>query len=214
MSGFSFGAPATSLTNVTSDLTDILADLVDITDEVNKIDIAASDGLAGVEDSVAYRIAADEVHHHSFERWFGVANVPNAEIHVADRIGTTTTAFQVDAGNNTWGSWLQILGSSDTPADAGSVYFDGHRWIITAAEVGNAIYFVQVAAGASGAAALAAGTYSEFVVKPLTTNARSFPGSIQSERIPVGTKVWVRTWAVGENTATLNFFFGVHEYSG
>lgn len=182
--------------------------------ELNKIDSAATDGLSGVEDSLAYRIHEAERHMHSFERWFGAATVPNGEIHVADRIGTTTASFQADAGNNTWGSWLQILGSSDTPADVGAVSFDGHRWLVTAVERANAIHFVQVAAGASGAPALAAGTYSEFVIKPLTTSARAFPGWIQSRRITAGTKVWIRIWAVGQDTGTVNFFFGIHEYEG
>lgn len=187
---------------------------IDLISRLLKIDGMATDGLAGTSNSLAYRVHEGERHLHSFERWFGAANVPNGEIHVADRIGTTTTAFQVDAGNNTWGSWLQILGSDDTPADTGMAYFDGHRWIITAVEVANAVYLIQVAAGTSGAAGLAAGTYSELVVKPITTNARSFPGFIQSRRIAAGTKVWVRTWAVGQNTATLDFFFGIHEYEG
>jgi hypothetical protein len=189
--------PGVDLTPVETDLTQIQADLTTIISN---------------QASIEAEIEIVEVHDHSFERWFGEAVTPSGETHVADRIGTTTTPFQADAGNNTWGSWLQILGSADTPADAGMTFFDGHRWLVTAAEVNNAIYLVQVAAGTSGAAALAAGTYSEFVVKPLTTNARAFPGFIQSERIPAGTKVWVRIWAVGENTATLDFFFGLHEY--
>lgn len=184
------------------------------TANINKIDSAPSDGLNGVVDSVAYRIHEAERHMHSFERWFGAAAVPDGEVHVADRIGTTKVAFQVDAGNDTWGSWLQVLGSSDTPVDTGMTSFDGHRWIITAVERANAIHFIQVAAGASGAAALTAGTYSELIVKPITVNARAFPGFIQSRRIAAGTKVWVRAWAVGQATGTLDFFFGIHEYEG
>jgi len=182
--------------------------------EVDKIDSAATDGLSGTEDSLAYRIHETERHFHSYERWFGVATVPNTPSHAADRIGTSVAPFVADGGNNTWGSWLQILGDNDTPADTGMAYFDGHRWLITAVEHANAIYLVQVAAGTSGAAGLTAGTYSEFVVKPITTNARSFPGWIQSRRLPAGTRVWVRVWAVGQNTGTLSFFFGIHEYEG
>lgn len=193
------------LATVEADLTQVQADLVAIQASLATIISNQSDLDAEIE--------IVEVHEHSFERWFGDAVSPSGETHVADRIGTATSAFQADGGNNTWGSWLQILGSSDTPADTGMTFFDGHRWLITAVERANAVYFVQVAAGTSGAAGLAAGTYSEFVVKPLTTSARSFPGFIQSQRIPVGTKVWVRIWAVGQNTGTLDFFFGLHEYA-
>lgn len=205
---------ARGLSCVVTDLTAIQADLAAIQADVDKIDDAPTNGLLGVEDSLAYRVHETERHLHSFERWFGAAAVPVGETHVADRIGDTTTAFQVDGGNNTWGSWVQILGSNDTPAVLGGTSFDGHRWLVTAVERANAIHFIQVAAGASGAAGLAAGTYSEFVVKPITTQARSFPGTIQSRRIPAGTKVWVRIWAVGQNTGTVNFFFGIHEYEG
>lgn len=186
----------------------------EVTEGCQKIDDAPTDGLLGVEDSTAYRIHELERHFHSFERWFGAAAVPVGESHVADRIGDTVTAFQADGGNNTWGAWVQILGSDDTPVIAGTVSFDGHRWLVTAVERANAVHFVQVAAGPSGAAALAAGVYSEFVVKPITTNARAFPGAIQSRRIPVGTKVWVRIWVVGQDTGTLSFFFGLHSYEG
>lgn len=205
---------AAGVVRIEADTTQLQTDLAAVALDTDKIDSAASDGLEGVEDSVAYRIHELERHFHSFERWFGAAVAPVGETHVADRIGTTVTAFQADGGNNTWGSWLQILGSGDTPAIVDTVSFDGHRWLITAVERANAVHFVQVAAGPSGAAALTAGIYSEFVVKPITTNARSFPGAIQSRRIPVGTKVWVRIWAVGQNTGTLGFYFGLHSYEG
>ena len=110
-----------------------------------------------------------ETHLHSNERWFEKAAIPNGEIHVADRIGTVggNGAFQIDAGNNTWGSWVQILGSEDTPADTGKIKFDVHRIEISSAER-NAIYFVQMAAGETGAIALTAGNVTEFVIKPLS----------------------------------------------
>lgn len=74
---------------------------IDLIGRLRKIDSAASDGLDGVEDSVAYRIHEAERHFHSFERWFGAAVSPDGEVHVADRIGTSVTAFQADGGNNT-----------------------------------------------------------------------------------------------------------------
>jgi len=61
------------------------------TTEINKIDSAASKGLDGIVDSIAYRIHETERHMHSYERWFGAAAVPNGEIHIADRVGTTST---------------------------------------------------------------------------------------------------------------------------
>lgn len=179
-----------------------------------QVDELATKGLSGASDALSYRVHEGERHVHSFERWFGAAAAPSAPTHVADRVGDTSTAFQADAGNDTWGSWLQVLGSADTPAITGMVNFDPHRAMITAVERANAVHFVQVAAGASGAAGLAAGTYTEFVFKPTGASSQETPITLQSRRVAAGTLAWVRVWAVGQNTGTVDFFFGIHEYEG
>jgi hypothetical protein len=188
--------------------------LTDISAETDKIDSIISDGLSGTVDSVAYRIHEIERHFHSYERWFGAATIPDGETHVGDRIGTTTAAFQTDAGNLTWGTWLQVLGSSDTPVDVGSAYFDLHRMQIVAVENANATHFVQVAYGASGAAALGAGTYTEFAFRPQSVQGSETIVNIHIRRAAVSTKTWVRHLTVGQNTSTMDFFIGLHEYEG
>lgn len=187
--------------------------LTDISDETDKVDTAATDGLTGTSNSLAYRVHETERHFHSNERWFETASTPDAEVHVADRIGTGGGAFQIDAGNDAWGSWVQILGSADTPADAGNANYDTHRLLIEAAER-NATYFVQIAFGASGAAALTAGTYTEAVYAPATNQVQEAPVEIQARRAAVTTKAWARCMCPGQNTATLDFYHGLHEYEG
>ena len=155
-----------------------------------------------------------ETHLHSNERWFEKAAVPNGEIHVADRIGSGAGSFQIDAGNDDWGSWVQVLGSDDTPADTGKTFFDSHRAEFVSAER-NATYFVQVAAqsenpNTQGITDVAFVT--EFVVKPLSNQIDSGPIDIQTIRVPIGIKVWVRCMCPGQDTGTLNFYFGIHEY--
>ena len=184
------------------------------TEDIPKIDSEAADGLLGTPRSVGYVTEEVERHLHSYERWFGAAGVPVGETHVADRIGTTVTAFQADAGNLTWGNWLQVLGSEDTPADVGMATFDPHRIMVTALENANAIHLVQIAFGTSGVAALAAGTYSEFVFKPLSVQGQETILTIQTRNIVVGIKAWIRVWVVGQNTSTMDFFIGIHEYEG
>lgn len=193
--------------------TDTQADIDAIKAETDKIDAATTDGLAGVNNSLAYRVHEIERHLHSYERWFGVATAPSGEVHVADRIGSDNGAFQPDAGNDDWGSWLQILGSSDTPADTGNAKFDLHRLEISLSER-NAVYYVQLAFGASGAAALAAGDYTESVFKPASNQVDSGPIAVQSRRIDVGTKGWARVMCPGQDTGTVSFYIGLHEYSG
>jgi len=176
------------------------------------LDEQATDGLLGIQDSLAYRVNEIERHFHSYERWFGAANTPDGEIHVADRIGTSVTAFQADAGNNTWGDWLQILGSSDTPDTSGSAYYDLHEIFITTAERA-ATYFVQLAKGIDGDTALTNNTYSEFMFLPAAAS-RIIPIVIQSRRYISGTKAWIRCFCPGQNTGTMDFFIGLHEYEG
>lgn len=107
---------------------------------------------------------------------------------------------------------VQILGSSDTPADVGETHFDPHQFIVDSTERAAA-YFIQIGRGESGAAALAAGTYSEFVyAAAVAKDTGIIP--VQTGRAPVGSKLWARCMCPGQNTGTLNFYFGIHEYEG
>jgi len=207
----------TSTTDVTAirAVTDNLPDsgaLTSISDETDKIDGALTDGLTGVNNSLAYRVHEIEKHFHSYESWFGVAAAPNGEIHVADRIGAD--AFQIDGGNDTWGTWVQVLGSSDTPARSGMAKFDLHRVQMVAVERTNATHFMQIALGTSGAAAYAAGEYTEFVFHPQNVQAQEVPVPVMDERKDDGTKAWMRVWVDGQDTGTVDFYIGLHEYVG
>ena len=180
-----------------------------------KVDEVAVNGLAGVEDSLAYKVAELERHAHSWERWFGAATVPAGETHVADRINDTSAPFQMDAGNDTWGAWVQVLGSTDLPVVAGRVKYDIHKLVFTDVEKNGKIHKLQIAFGASGAAALAAETYTELIFfSSLGFPGDALPARLQTRRQGVDTKIWARVWVVGENTGTIDFFYGLHEYEG
>jgi hypothetical protein len=176
------------------------------------IDNATTAGLRGTSNSLAYRVAVIERHAHSGGRWFGKAATPSGEDHVADRIGSNNGAFQIDAGNDTWGAWVQIMGATDTPADTGKLYFDPHEIVVSAAER-TGLYYIQIGRGASGAAALTAGTYTEFALDE-TDRAGGSIVTVQTGRAPAGSKLWARCMCPGQNTATLDFVIGVHEYEG
>ena len=77
-----------------------------ISGATSKLDDQAVNGLSGVEDSLAYKVHEIEKHLHNNEKWFGLAGTPAAETHRADRITLLPEPFQVDVGNDTWGSWL------------------------------------------------------------------------------------------------------------
>lgn len=176
-------------------------------------------GLLGVSNSLAYRVHEIEKHFHSNEDWFGLADTPDAEVHRADDVTDHVLAnpidpFQLDAGNEVWGSWVQILGSSDTPNRAGMAKFDMHHIQVVASESTNIQTFIQIAWGADGATGLAAGDYTTVPYLTPTNQAAETSIPVMMERITVGTKVWARCLGMGENTMTLDFFFGIHEYVG
>jgi len=179
--------------------------------DIPKIDGLAVNGLVGVSDSLAYRVHEIERHLHSYEHWFGLAAVPDGETHRADHM--TMTPFQMDAGNDTWGTWLQTLGSGDTPHVGTNTRFDLHRLQFSDVEIDKTLTLIQIGFGASGAAALSSDDITEFLCTPLK-DGKQDPCAIQCRAIAAGTKMWARCWVDGQNTSTVDFHFALHEYEG
>jgi len=185
------------------------------TTDVNKIDAEATAGLSGVVNSLAYRVHEIEKHFHNHEDWFGLAAVPAGETHRADDIaGGTLAPFQLDAGNDAWGAWVQVLGSEDTPNRAGMAKFDFHKVQIVDSETTNVHAFIQFAFGATAAGAITAGDYTTIAYRTPTNQAAETAINFISARAAAGTKVWARCLAVGTNTMTIDFYLGLHEYIG
>jgi len=172
--------------------------------ELAKIDHLATDGLGGISDSLSYRIGEVERHFHSYERWFGVAASVSAS-HKADQIAKDIASFQIDAGDDAYGDWVQLLGSADT-----SQKYDFHKLFITAAQTASTVHFIQIAFGATGDGAVGAGTYTEFVYRSGAAVSREAPVVIQCRRQAAGTLAWARVLAYDVNTSTVNFYFGLH----
>ncbi len=191
--------------------------MIDSATRLRKIDEQTTLGLAGASNSLAYRTHEIETHFHSNESWYGIAAVPDLPDHAADRIGTATAGFIVDGGagaGGSWGDWVQIFGTDDTPARSGMAKFDFHRLFVTAVERASTVHFIQIGFGASGADALADGTYTEFVYRSGAAVNREAPVDFQTKRHDAGTLAWIRIWAVGADTGTLTVFLGIHEYVG
>lgn len=175
------------------------------------------------QDTIINETEVIEQHIHAGERWFGAAAVPAGETHIADRTGAgAATAeagpFVVDAGNDDWGAWAQILGSEDTPTDGGSkVAFDMHRLNIGATENTAQRYMIQIAlqedAPADDPGAADTYTEMEFISPGVGALNRIDPQVIQQEHVAAGTKVWMRTRAPNQDTSTMSFYFGLHEYT-
>jgi len=168
--------------------------------------------LPGVNADQTTSIALiDEIdsHLHSNGRWCETATAPSGTAHVADSIGDGAGAFRIDAGNNTWGAWVQIVGSTDTPMNGGTSW-NIDTLTVSAAER-SADYFMQISFGATGAAGLAADAYSEVVYRPLAASLPSWPVLISMTPQDTGVLGWARCMCPGQNTATLDFYFGIHE---
>ena len=162
------------------------------------------------------RLYEIERHFHNYERWFGKAVTATAT-HFADRIGKTEAGgaevpFQIDAGNDTWGTWVQLLGEDDTPAVAGNTKWDIHRLMIVDVERDASTHFVQIGFGATGAAALLANTYTEFAYKPQATNTEETPIDVMTRRQANDTLAWARVMVIAGDTGTVDFYLGLHEY--
>lgn len=181
-------------------------------EELSKIAHADAGGMDATPDSLAYVQKELHDHFHNWERALGLAASTSGEVTRAETVTNNVAPFQIDAGNDTWGSWVQILGSGDTPAITGQLSFDLHKLNIVAVQVANVVYFIQIAFGATAAGALSAGTYTDIVFIPQSANGRPVAIPFRAARMDAGTKVWARCLARGTNTSTLDFYHVMHEY--
>ena len=157
-------------------------------------------------------------HLHCNERWYGLAVSGEATAtHKAEPISNyandnVVAPFQVVAGNDNWGSWVQILGSGDTPFEDGMTKFDLHKLGIVNSGATNVHAFIQIGSGASGEAALLAKTYTTIQYLTPTNQAAEAAVSFLDKRKVAGTLMWARCLGVGDDGLTLDFYFGLHEY--
>lgn len=136
------------------------------------------------------------------------------EDHVADRLTLTQTSFVADAGNDDWGSWLQVLGSDDTPVRVIMTKFDFHKILVVSHEHNTTEYDMQIVCGESAgiAAKLIVEDFTEITMVTGAGNSETGPTTVKQTRIDVGDKIWVRIRANTKNTGTLDFKIGIHEY--
>lgn len=176
---------------------------------------APNQGLLGPEDSIGYRVGEIERHFHNAERWFGAANTPVGETHVADLMEFANNPFTLVAGNNDFGAWVQVLGSEDTPVVSSSVKFDQHRFMVTETNSTNE-FVIQAVAGEFSelATKIANFDYSTTPYISATNLNDSGINEVMVRRQPVGVKVWSRVRCIGGNGSTMQLYFGIHEYEG
>ena len=183
--------------------------------EISKLDRLAVSGLAGAYNSLAYKVHEIERHFHGQEKWLGVAASPSGETHIADLAGPGIQPFSLTSGDNNWGSWVQVLGSEDTPIKSGYVYFDAHGIEVISAN-DTSPFFIQIVGGESAGIAdkITAKDYTSFPFTSATNQINSGRFDIMTTRVPAGTKVWARCICIGANAKVITAYVGVHEYEG
>lgn len=193
-----------------------ILDIADVQTEANKIDLAATSGLAGVANSLAYRVHEGERHIHNTERWVGKRAVQTATEWADD----TLTPFRAISGADAWGTdpndEALVLGTADTPVQAGMVEFDLHRVFIHASS-SNTPWQLRVIWGTGSMGdAIASGQWSAFPVALNALGANTFEAAseVLTRRRACGSdQIWVQAWNATDN-ATIDFRVGFHEYEG
>lgn len=190
------------------------ADISGIKSETDKIDGAATDGLAGVSNSLAYRVMELERHFHNVERWWGATGAPTETNAIA---ATVTVPFVATSGNDDWGVAIPICGTADNPVLATDSKFDIHRLLITDLDDDTTPWRVRIiwGTGTSGDA-ITAGQWTEIMVMSNAVpgnRAGGSPVDVIMRREDVGTKIWLQAWN-DTNNETLSCFAGYHGYVG
>lgn len=185
---------------------------------VNKMGLGSYDygfnaGFELFRDDTADQIHAIYNHLHNQEWWFGDAAVAISGTHEADLMDGAISAFQLISGNSAFGSWLQVLGSNDTPVKTGMTKFDPHSFLVTGSSfAGTYVFQFVVGEEYELPIKLANKDYGMGVYTAATTANDANIQQVMSSRIPAGSKMWARVACVGQNAKTINFYFGIHEY--
>jgi hypothetical protein len=175
-------------------------------DNLGKIDSLATDGLAGTEDSLAYRVHEIERHLHNNEEWYGK---DSGDTYLnRDSI----TPWQLTAGTGeAYGTEVQISDGTEIEGGDSSKKFDIHRLFIQSTSVNDQNYKVQVWAG-TGTFAQST-LLSEVPFRIAANQTESQPIALITRRVPCDCKIWLRC-KCATNGATIDLLIGLHTYSG
>lgn len=198
-------------------VTDALPDagaLTSISDETDKIDAAATLGLVGTSNSLAYRVHELERHFHNVERWWGALAAPDETNAIEANV---TRPFVAASGADTWGAAIPILGTDDNPVLATDVKFDIHRLLVTSLDDETDAWRIRIiwGTGTSGDA-ITAGQWSEIMLESNAVpgnRAGGQPVDVIMRREDVGVKLWAQVWN-DTNSEEMSFFWGAHGYAG
>ena len=178
------------------------------TTQTQKIDKQATDGLAGVHNSLAYRIHEIEKHFHSEEHWYG-----------NDGDGTASTAnnlteWELTAGTGgAYGTAIKLFSANDVNNSDFSftpVKFDSRRIVVTQSSTNDVNYMIQLWDGDPTVAGI---FVTELPYRASGNATEADVIELQQSRQPVTGELWGRV-KCETNSARLQFIIGVHAYPG
>jgi hypothetical protein len=173
--------------------------------EIRKIDQAATSGLSGTVDSLAYRVNEIERHLHNANLCYGKAAGDNF---LLDSIVT----FQAVAGaGSAFGA--EKLCHDGTVVGGGSATqkMDLGRVVITASSAGaGVVYELQFLYG-TGLIGTAVVLSTFYYVVPAAGAQKTSAVVFPCPRVACNNKIWAKT-KCGTDAATINFLFEVHVY--
>lgn len=154
-----------------------------------------------------------ERHFHNNMFVMGAAASPSGETNIADEFNGAIAPFTLISGSSAYGSWVQILGSLDTPIASGMTKYDFNSFLITGTNDTNA-FCIQIISGESSgiAAKLSAKDYTNVPYIAATNSNDSGITYFPSRRHTSGEKVWARCACYGQNAKTISFYICFHEY--
>lgn len=126
----------------------------------------------------------------------------------------TMTPFVLTGGNDTWGDWLHMIGSTDLPIRTGKADYDIHEVLVSSVSTASTGR-IQLGWDLTTSTALITNeTYTSIMFQPsgVGANVSAGPIGMRMPDIAVGTLLFGRCWIDGENGATVSVFLGNHEF--
>lgn len=174
-----------------------------------KVALDATVSKATALATVGTDVLEHDEHFHTTERWFGKSADQSGDNWATE---ASLTTFQAQSGVGVFGTAVKVIGSDDTPNQAGKVKFDAHTVFVQSTQAAT-IYVVRFIWGTGNDADVeeAAGRYSDSPYMREAANGRGAPVEHRMPRLASGTKVWVK--AKNAAAQTIDFYIGIHEYA-
>ncbi len=178
-----------------------------IFDETEKIDNIASDGISGVQGSLAYTLATLSEHTFNALQWHG----KDAGDDLMNR--DSVSSWSVTAGTSqAYGTEVQISDGTEIEDGDPAKYYDLHRILITTNDAVAATTFkieFWYGTGLFANSTLLTECVAEFSSPSDNTSSIE----LSSPRIMCNNNLWARVKA-SVNSKSLTFIIGLHVYTG